>query len=872
MEELQNFKDYLLHKNKITFLVGAGISMDAPSNLPSAQGFSQTLLKYITPIEEFEKISSLEGLRYEMVIERVQNGYDENLWFMDYLDLIEKYNKIHLFLAHSIKMGKNVITTNFDYLIEHALMDLLDENERNLIIPIITKEDFEKSEDRDYLRGKYPLFKIHGSKKNIITDEITIQSLITTISSLGKDREATETFSIEKYKEPLMSGLLKNAVLIVMGYSGSDTFDVTPLLKKFPDLEAIIWIDHSLGDSIEISDISKHKKPIEKLTNLENLLTDLHLQHGYDVYYIKSNTRSFIEKILWTTFLSNLEIPKIKEFSSPIMSFEEFIEPEYKNFSLTQRYNTAVKIYTDLSQYDDAMRCAEIGIPIADRENEIQRKANFLNHIGIIKMNQGDIDGAIESYERALEINKKCDYKFGIANVLNSLGMCHRRRSEHTKAIEYYKESIKYYEEIESMQGLMIEFNNLGVIFAELNESKKALEYYEKSLEYAGILGDLTRKATRLNNIATLYDKEFDDAPKAISYTLDALKIYEEMGEYASQAIAYNNLAIYYDKSGNTEETIKAYRKSIEIALDSNNIISLSQSYPNLADFYFDSGNLDKAIQYMNLSIEVDNKIGDKKGQANKIYRLGRFFHQSEDFINAEIKYLESIEISKNVDNFEDLNEAAFWLAEIYFNNENYAKAIIYYKMGLECANKLGISSDIAIYNQNLGYSYERQEDFETAIKYYGIAQNLYERNGDSEKNFEMIENISWALNDLGKIDSAITRLEDYIISLENSNLIETMDKALETIITMCIMGNELDRGTKYAEKRLHIAIKNSDQRALAYTYSSLAIINDKLGEIATAITFSEKAIEYAKKIEDKDLINTHTQNIEIFRRKLNIN
>ncbi len=870
MEDIQSFKDYLLRKNKITFLVGAGISMDAPSNLPSARGFSQTLLKYITPIEEFEKISSLEGLRYEMVIERVQQGYDENLWFMDYLDMIEKYNTIHLFLAHSIKLGKNVITTNFDYLIEHAMMDLLDEGERNLIKPIITKEDFEKYEDKDYLRGKYPLFKIHGSKKNIITDEITIQSLITTISSLGKDREATETFSIEKYKKPLMSELLKKATLIVMGYSGSDSFDVTPLLKKFPDLESIIWIDHSLGDSIQISDISKRKKPKEKLTNLENLLIDLHIEHGYDVYYIKSNTRLFIEKILWTTFLSDLEIPKIKEELNPLISFEEFIEPEYKKFSLTQRYSTAVKIYTDLSLYDDAMRCAEIGIPIADKENELQRKANFLNHIGIIKMNRGDIEGAIEAYERALEINKKCDYKFGIANVLNSLGMCFRRRSEYTKAIEYYERSIKHYEEIESIRGLMIEFNNMGVIFAELNEPKKALEYYEKSLEYAGIIGDLTRKATRLNNIATLYDKEFDDAPKAISYTLDALKIYEEMGDYASQAISYNNLGIYYDKTGNKEEVFKAYKKSIEIALESNNIISLSQSYPNLADFYFDSGNLAEAIRYMNLGIEIDNKIGDKKGQSNKIYRLGRFFHQSEDFNNAKIKYLESIEISKQVDNFEDLNEASFWLAELYFNNENYANAIIYYKMGLECANKLEIPSDIVTYNENLGYSYERQGDFETAIDYYTVAQNLYEKNGDSEKAFEMIENISWALSDLGKINSAITRLEDYIISLENSNIIETMDKALEIIITMCIMGEDLDRGTKYAEKRLQIAIKNSDQRALAYSYGSLAIFCDKLGEITNAITFSEKAIEYAKKIEDIDLINNHTQNIEIFRKKLN--
>jgi len=86
----------------------------------------------------------------------------------------------------------------------------------------------------------------------------------------------------------------------------------------------------------------------------------------------------------------------------------------------------------------------------------------------------------------------------------------------------------------------------------------------------------------------------------------------------------------------------------------------------------------------------------------------------------------------------------------------------------------------------------------------------------------------------------------------------------------MCIMKNDLDRGTKYTEKRLHMAIKYSDQWALAYTYGSLAMFSNKLGEIANAITFSENAIEYAKKIEDKALINIHAQNIDNFRKKLN--
>ncbi|MFX1277560.1 MAG: hypothetical protein ACFFAT_21285, partial [Promethearchaeota archaeon] len=119
---------FLSKEEKITFLIGAGCSMEAPSNLPSAREFVKELVKTCAPSEEIETILNLESLRYEAIVEIVEKIIDKNLAFLDFLELKTEPNIIHYFLANNILIENHVITTNFDYLIERALMNVIPEN------------------------------------------------------------------------------------------------------------------------------------------------------------------------------------------------------------------------------------------------------------------------------------------------------------------------------------------------------------------------------------------------------------------------------------------------------------------------------------------------------------------------------------------------------------------------------------------------------------------------------------------------------------------------------------------------------------------------------------------------------------------------
>ena len=65
-------KDLLTDDTKLTFLVGAGCSVDAPSCLPAGRAMIEALIKYSCADSEIDKILKLKELRFEQLVEIIR--------------------------------------------------------------------------------------------------------------------------------------------------------------------------------------------------------------------------------------------------------------------------------------------------------------------------------------------------------------------------------------------------------------------------------------------------------------------------------------------------------------------------------------------------------------------------------------------------------------------------------------------------------------------------------------------------------------------------------------------------------------------------------------------------------------------------------
>ena len=148
--------------------------------------------------------------RFELLIEDIKNNFDSNLIISEIFSS-ENFNENHSMIFQLIKNGASAITTNFDPCVELA-------SKKQLL------KTYEFSgQDLTIISDKNALFKPHGSIGKDNTN------LIISISSLAKTNRGYINFP--KWRK-LLQKLFSKKLVIVLGYSGSDDFDINPILLE----------------------------------------------------------------------------------------------------------------------------------------------------------------------------------------------------------------------------------------------------------------------------------------------------------------------------------------------------------------------------------------------------------------------------------------------------------------------------------------------------------------------------------------------------------------------------------------------------------------------------------------------------------------
>lgn len=237
-----NFNKYKnICAKDILFVVGAGISKSAPSNIPLGNELTEYVLNESCGNIVATKILSVwSNIAQEIV------KYDKNLKFslprletilgcISEIDSIMARTSIlnglkswanvppninHFILADFLKAGSNIFTTNFDLGIQNA------SNEANIFLTHENINNISVFSSKN--TGK--IYHLHGCSLD------DINKLGTTVRNvkMGFSSECTNALS---------NIVLNSRLIVFLGYSASDSFDVVPFFQKTPSKE-MIFVQH----------------------------------------------------------------------------------------------------------------------------------------------------------------------------------------------------------------------------------------------------------------------------------------------------------------------------------------------------------------------------------------------------------------------------------------------------------------------------------------------------------------------------------------------------------------------------------------------------------------------------------------------------
>lgn len=636
-----NYRD--LELGELAIFCGAGISKNSGISLANELKLSILKKLHLTP-DEINKFMDSK-IPFESFMEIISEATDAS----KILEIFEQGqpNKNHLLIAKLAKLGivKTIITTNFDVLIEKALIQ--EGLKENLDFKRYFTEDQFNSIKSIYSDEKIRLIKIHGT----IDDKNSIRATLKII--------ANQKLSKERFK--VIDNLFYSGShdrVLVMGYSCSDIFDISPQIEKIQNsLKEIIYIEHSSNQRKEIIEDVKFKKDLNPFKNF----------FGYN---ISINNNKIVDEI-WESY----DFGNYKAID-PCFEWQSYVDEWSNQFRGDEgfKYFVTAGLVSEISYFKRAINYSQKSLTIAKEKRDIEGIYSCYNRLGILYGHLEDFKTALNYHLNALEISKETEYRKGQIMSYSNIGVAYGNLGEFKKSIEYLNKVITEYDDIIDPIHESQCYGNIGVAYQQLYEFNKAIEFHSKSLKLNQITGNIMGELVAYNNIGTISHRK-GGYEKAIEYYQIALEISQQLDHKEGILNSYFNLYNVYNHIGNPTKSQEYHHKMLEI-VENSDIPIKEKVYSSLGEFEKSNGNYKKAMRYFKRLINISIENGNSMSEALCYKDMGFLYFQLENYEKSLEYYIKAEEILKK-------NKHNYYLKLIYED-----LSIVYELLGDNTASK----------------------------------------------------------------------------------------------------------------------------------------------------------------------------------------
>ncbi len=323
-----------------------------------------------------------------------------------------------------------------------------------------------------------------------------------------------------------------------------------------------------------------------------------------------------------------------------------------------------------LGRFDEALELldktkASFQLVSSEYRPRLEAELHYLQ--GTILFRQGELEKAMNTLNKGMKIIQTLPLNLQqtfLANFFNRIGAIHHVKGELDRALEYYERSLELRSEIGNDLAMAAILNNIGVIYHDKGELDRALEYHAKSLVLRKKLGNPLDIAMSLNNMGIIYhDKgELDRALECHSQSL-ALK--KQFGNPQDLAAALNNIGnIYYEK-GELDQALDYLERSLNLKKELGNPRDIAMTLNNIGSIYREKGELDQALTYLEQSLTIRKELGNPRDIAESLLALGLVHLERDDYQQALTYLEESLTIREAIGNPIRISDTLFHLISV---------------------------------------------------------------------------------------------------------------------------------------------------------------------------------------------------------------
>ncbi len=366
----------------------------------------------------------------------------------------------------------------------------------------------------------------------------------------------------------------------------------------------------------------------------------------------------FLSFLIFTRFGSAQEQTRIVDSLQAVMNHQEG----------RQRIETMLELsraFFDLS-YDDCIVWGEKAIEHAVQFDDNELIAKSYWKLGLRYLSHYDFDLAENQFLNAIKFLEGQEDSELLMDVLNYKGRVELYLGEIDQALETYQRALGVSQHLDDAMNCADVTNNMAYVYFHQDDLEKALAHFNLARQQYEQLGDTLSAAQCDNNISNIF-VQWQQFDKAKSTLQGAIPVFKRFGDESSLAHAYQNLGtVYATGLVNFDSALFYLQKSVICAENVGDEIVLIEDKIETANVLMQMGRGKEAMSLFQSALHSSDAIGYQKGIMEAYKSLGIHYHEKGDFTTSAVYLKRCMEIAEKNGNYLYVNSVRSYLIADY--------------------------------------------------------------------------------------------------------------------------------------------------------------------------------------------------------------
>lgn len=361
----------------------------------------------------------------------------------------------------------------------------------------------------------------------------------------------------------------------------------------------------------------------------------------------------------------------------------------------------------------------------------------------------------------------------------------------------------------------------------------------------------------KINQLNAEAKKNMIRPDSLLYYSNLALQLSKETGYKRGEAAALKFLGIHAHLSGNFNEAINAYKKSLAYFESEHNETEIGKLNLNIATSYNSKLDYINSIAYALEALKSFKKTNDLNGEGRVLNLLGIASYVQKNYNEAIDYFTQYMQLAIKAKDNKEIGSSYNNIGSTYERLGLLDSAIHFYKKALNYKSKHFSKTDVGTVYQNIGSLYHTKNNEKQALIYHLKSKDAYEAEGSKKWMSHSYYNIGLSYKVLKDTLEAKKWLKKAISTAAKINEKQILADSYEQLAKLSINENADNQDYKSAYNNLQ---KSHAKRDSILDKDKIAIVEELKTRYQTEIKERKiKDLSLQSKIKDLEISRKNT-------------